>query len=524
MPLDLNTTPVSPLHPHNQNNKNGTSLTEVEPPLKHDQPQKDDFLKAIHSAPLSQPRTHLINVHTNKKNQASYQPSTIITTFSYDKDGLIHTGNQQFLSLRPLVSRPDIIGFDLAHQIDQAVFRDESVDQALDGLLISLVDFLDNADPKERIDHCRGVLSAGLITWRGTLAKLFSSMYDNRRGGEGAYTKEVMMVDGTVYMADGPYEKKPGPSLEQRYYGYSYENLVTSPAGRVPPVNTNAQWVAVVKAKLNRTRIILGGEVDCIESDAFNNLHQRSDHVQKNNSAPLQPHQFIEIKTSILPSSEHEYCNLYRYKLLNLWIQSYLLGVPRIHVGMRDREGIIRAVQEYKTNTIPALVRQSQRDPRGRWSADACLEAGAEIVEFVLRRLRVDRARSAGTRLAKFEARLQEIIGEELARHRRDPQMRGLLSERCRAQIASLAAWPVYSLVFHPATRPGQPGSFQLFERASHPLSSSATYSDSLLGYQHPLRSTPPAPSRMGFLPSLWFNYLVRTRIDLALDSNPTSS
>ncbi|KNZ60460.1 hypothetical protein VP01_154g3 [Puccinia sorghi] len=85
--------------------------------------------------PYTQPCTHLINVHTKKQNQTYYQPSTIITNFSYDEAGLIHTGNQQFLSLRPLVNCPDIVGFKLAHQINHAVFWDESADETINGIL-----------------------------------------------------------------------------------------------------------------------------------------------------------------------------------------------------------------------------------------------------------------------------------------------------------------------------------------------------------------------------------------------------
>ncbi|KNZ53363.1 hypothetical protein VP01_3264g1 [Puccinia sorghi] len=529
MPLNLtnllNSAPVSPPHSHCHNTNTGPSPKELSL-LLSPETQANQFINQIKSITPTQPATYNLNKKHLLKS-TSYQRPVPITSFSYDQHRRIHTGNNQFLSLSPLLSPPDLIGLNLAHQIDQAIYQDESIDEALDGLLISLVDFLDKADPKDRLDHCRGVLSAGLITWRGILTKLCASVYENGRGG---WTQEVMMVDGTVYMVDmkeqeeeEEEEKKGGSSREQTYYGYSYENLVTSPPGRVQPVNTNVQWVAVVKANLNRTRIILGGEVDCVQSDAFNKLQQPAD--QDNHTSQIQTHQFIEIKTSILPSSDRDYFNLYRFKMLKFWLQSYLLGVPKIHVGMRDRSGIVRGVQEYMTLGIPGLVREAQRQTAGgRWSAECCLGGGAGIVEFVMGKLRKDAAGATDTRLGRCEARLRDIVAEEVVRQRREPPGRGHghLSEACRAQMATLREWPVYSLVFRPSSKPGQPGSLQLFERPARP--SSKPFSHSLFGYQHPLlrpSASPASADRIGFLPDLWIAYLVQTRVQLALQSDP---
>lgn len=69
----------------------------------------------------------------------------------------------------------------------------------------------------------------------------------------------------------------------QSYYGYAFESWCTSdavkpmpaPPASVPPptpapkewggdVDTNVQWCSVVKTKLGGTRMVLGGEVDCV--------------------------------------------------------------------------------------------------------------------------------------------------------------------------------------------------------------------------------------------------------------------
>ena len=61
----------------------------------------------------------------------------------------------------------------------------------------------------------------------------------------------------------------------QTYFGYSFESYCTSstPDPKDDPhrvgswsgdVDTNVQWCSVAKTKLGETRLIIGGEVDCV--------------------------------------------------------------------------------------------------------------------------------------------------------------------------------------------------------------------------------------------------------------------
>lgn len=61
----------------------------------------------------------------------------------------------------------------------------------------------------------------------------------------------------------------------QSYYGYSFESYCTtsSPNADKQPgwggdVDTNVQWCSVVKTKLGDTRLLIGGEVDCVRGGA----------------------------------------------------------------------------------------------------------------------------------------------------------------------------------------------------------------------------------------------------------------
>jgi RAT1-interacting protein len=62
--------------------------------------------------------------------------------------------------------------------------------------------------------------------------------------------------------------------LVQTYYGYAFESWCTASTphastGWGGDVDTNVQWCSVVKTKLGDTRIVIGGEVDCVRGIIF---------------------------------------------------------------------------------------------------------------------------------------------------------------------------------------------------------------------------------------------------------------
>lgn len=72
----------------------------------------------------------------------------------------------------------------------------------------------------------------------------------------------------------------PPHQRQQTYYGYSFESYCTSSSphksllpGHAPgwggDVDTNVQWCSVVKTKLADTRLVIGGEVDCVRGQCL---------------------------------------------------------------------------------------------------------------------------------------------------------------------------------------------------------------------------------------------------------------
>lgn len=111
-------------------------------------------------------------------------------------------------------------------------------------------------------------------------------------------------------------------------------------------------------------------------------LHRDTDASQVWDSKPETPGapiNWVELKTSadIRPGNTRDVENFHR-KLLKFWLQSFLLGVPRIIVGFRTHQGILSKVEEIQTETIPDTIARQQKPA---WNGDMCINFGAEFME-----------------------------------------------------------------------------------------------------------------------------------------------
>lgn len=65
-------------------------------------------------------------------------------------------------------------------------------------------------------------------------------------------------------------------------------------------------------------------------------------------------------------------------KLMKFWIQSFLLGVPKIIVGFRSQNGILTKLEEIQTATIPATA--AKRGVRS-WDANMCINFASAFLD-----------------------------------------------------------------------------------------------------------------------------------------------
>ena len=91
---------------------------------------------------------------------------------------------------------------------------------------------------------------------------------------------------------------------------------------------------------------------------------------------PAEPVNWVELKTSEEIQSEYAQEKFER-KLLKFWIQSFLLGVPKIIVGFRTKYGQLVRLQEMTTQSIPGFVKRS----KASWNGSICINFAAAFLD-----------------------------------------------------------------------------------------------------------------------------------------------
>ena len=89
------------------------------------------------------------------------------------------------------------------------------------------------------------------------------------------------------------------------------------------------------------------------------------------------PINWVELKTAAEITNERDTIK-YERKLLKFWIQSFLLGVPRIIVGFRNGIGRLQSLQELDTQSIPGSVK---RNGKGTWDGNTCINFTASFLD-----------------------------------------------------------------------------------------------------------------------------------------------
>lgn len=89
------------------------------------------------------------------------------------------------------------------------------------------------------------------------------------------------------------------------------------------------------------------------------------------------PINWVELKTSAEIHNDRDQIKFER-KLLKIWIQSFLLGVPKVVVGFRDKNGILQRVEELEVQSIPEKVKAQGRR---LWDGNICINFAARFLE-----------------------------------------------------------------------------------------------------------------------------------------------
>ncbi|KAJ0355506.1 hypothetical protein COL154_000245 [Colletotrichum chrysophilum] len=292
--------------------------------------------------------------------------------FSYDDKHEFHLGDS---SLRYYYTPP--LGVDLSDGYDSFIKHDDSKAEHLGSLLKTI---------KAHEEETGQKIDAQIVTWRGMMTKIMASPFEDRDGFEmnaTLYQDCIFIEENHEYKVasqakqNAQQRRGPIPPEVMQFWGYKFETLATLPApwGDTPRayienrprevVNNNAQYCSVVRTGIGATTICIGGEVDAVW-----------DSKPAKQGAPTN---WVELKTSLAIRDERDVDNFHR-KLMKFWIQSFLLGVPKIIVGFRSRDGMLTSVDEIETEKIPDTV---QRRGRANWNGDMCVNFAAEFLVWL---------------------------------------------------------------------------------------------------------------------------------------------
>lgn len=164
-----------------------------------------------------------------------------------------------------------------------------------------------------------------------------------------------------------------------QYWGYKFETLSTLPrpwadctrteieSRESETVNNYAQYCSIVRTGIGNHTLILGGEVDAV-------LGCKPDEGDESQIP------YIELKTSEdFDPRDGKSAVKFERKMCRFWAQSFLLGVPSVVVGFRDRDGWLRRMEEFKTLSIPGIVKRG----RGTWDGNVCINFAAKFLDFL---------------------------------------------------------------------------------------------------------------------------------------------
>ncbi|RDW83968.1 DXO/RAI1 family decapping nuclease [Aspergillus mulundensis] len=321
-----------------------------------------------------------------------------IICFSYDDQHIFHLGDSSLRYYYPPQLPADLNrGFDTFQKLE------DTADEHLDALLETIA-----ALEKETGKQCE----ADIITWRGMMTKILTAPFDDMNGFE----MNATCFQGTIFIEENNSYKNEQKRKQQQqrmppgmpsqdlmaYWGYKFETISVLDKtwdaatreeieGREDlVVNNNAQYCSVARTGIGHTKLILGGEVDAstLSPVILPNLRKCASNRKLAvwDSKPDRkedPINWVELKTSAEIRNDKGMLKFER-KLLKFWAQSFLLGVPRIVVGFRDQDGIVRRLEEFETANIPSMVRKSGR---GTWDGNICINFAATFLDCMLHRL-----------------------------------------------------------------------------------------------------------------------------------------
>ena len=191
------------------------------------------------------------------------------------------------------------------------------------------------------------------VTYRGILTKLSTLFYNYDED----FKFNCTLINDTIFVSDNSPLASPSNHFHKlsMYHGYAFEYYCTNDNDDVR-VNTNEQYININDVTLSDKKVLIAGEVDCINDN----------------------NEYVELKTSKVITNRHDQ-NIFDKKLLKFYFQSYLLNISKIIVGFKDKKGFIDDIKEFNTLDLPNLVKGKTFE----WNPDVCLSLTSMLLDFI---------------------------------------------------------------------------------------------------------------------------------------------
>ena len=230
-------------------------------------------------------------------------------------------------------------------------------------------DFVPKRDDKANAEQCllaaaeryaEQTSRAHFVTYRNNLNKLLATLQCpnddwcigvKRLAGNQRW---LLRVRDTPRRRDEERSQSDAQRL-MSYFGYRFEALCTGHEGTI---DANDEYVGLFNCKLGSHRLAVAAEIDCVDDSGA----------------------YVELKTNKLLASKRLVGTFERFKLFKFWVQSYLVGTPRVIVGFRD-EDELRKVQAFDTLALPGLAAAGAKGKS--WRPQACLGFADAVLRWL---------------------------------------------------------------------------------------------------------------------------------------------
>lgn len=266
--------------------------------------------------------------------------------FSIDRDRKYHDSlcNLKYLKIPPTVN------FNLNEGDSSYVEKTASADEEqIKHLLTFIMKHKDTVMSKQN--------APDFVCFRGLLRMLMSTPYEEREPWIVLATK----FKGTIYLCSEETQLKKSEKLRRTdrdkkflRYGFKFESYILSdhptktPPGSSEPVIEPEEFSAMYSTEIDGKKILYGAEMDGVISK-----------VPCKNLDDLRKVPMVEVKVKRRETNQRQLENFYKFKSRNWWLQSFLVGIDAIHVGIRNDAGI---VEDVKCMTLKELSNEAKRN------------------------------------------------------------------------------------------------------------------------------------------------------------------